>query len=134
MVWIDREKMRRVVMNLASNAKDAMPDGGTLTITTARECEDWLLGLHDTGIGVPPEQRSKVFDLFATFGKKNGTGLGLAMVDEIVQGHGGNIRMESCLAGENVSATSGTSFIISVLIVRPTPGSGENAAAVDDGI
>ena len=130
MVWIDREKMRRVVMNLASNAKDAMPDGGTLTITTDREGEDWLLGLHDTGIGVPPEQRSKVFDLFATFGKKNGTGLGLAMVDEIVQGHGGNIRMESCLAGENGSATSGTSFIISVPIVQPAPGSGENAAAV----
>ena len=49
-------------------------------------------------------------------------------------GLGGNVERSRRLAGENVSATSGTSFIISVPIVRPAPGSGENAAAVDDGI
>ena len=118
-VWIDREKMRRVVMNMASNAKDALPDGGTFTISTARDGENWQLGLHDTGSGIPVAQRSKIFELFATFGKQNGTGLGLAMVEEIVQGHGGSVSVGSRVIGENGSTTSGTSFIISAPISPP---------------
>lgn len=126
-VSIDREKMRTVVMDMASNAKDAMPDGGTFTISTARDGENWQLGLQDTGTGIPVEHRSKIFDLFATFGKAEGTGLGLAMVDEIVQGHGGNIRMESCVVGENGSPTSGTKFIISAPISQPVLDSEETS-------
>ena len=120
-VWIDREKMRRVVMNMASNAKDAMPDGGSFTISTALDGGNWQLALRDTGTGIPVEQRAKIFELFATFGKQNGTGLGLAMVDEIVQGHGGTIRVESCVLGENGSSTSGTTFIISAPVSQPVP-------------
>ena len=111
-VWIDRGKMRRLVMNMVSNARDAMPDGGTFTISTTRTGGNWQLGLHDTGSGIPEEQRSKIFELFASFGKQYGTGLGLAMVDDIVKGHGGSIRVESCVVGENGSTVSGTSFII----------------------
>ena len=125
-VWIDREKMRRVVMNMASNAKYAMPDGGSFTISTARDGENWQLGLHDTGSGIPVAQRSKIFELFATFGKRNGTGLGLAMVEDIVEGHGGSVRVESCVIGENGSTTSGTSFIISVPISPPAPTTNED--------
>ena len=125
-VWIDREKMRRVVMNMASNAKYAMPDGGSFTISTARDGENWQLGLHDTGSGIPVAQRSKIFELFATFGKRNGTGLGLAVVEDIVQGHGGSVRVESCVIGENGSTTSGTSFIISVPISPPAPATNED--------
>ena len=111
-VWIDQEKMRRVVMNIISNARDAMPEGGLLTISTAREGDNWRIGLHDTGTGIPMEQRPKIFDLFASFGKKNGTGLGLAMVMDIMQGHGGSVRFESCVAGENGNGASGTSFFL----------------------
>ncbi len=132
-VWIDREKMRRVVMNIISNARDAMPDGGSFTISTAQEGDSWLLGLHDTGCGIPAEQRSKIFDLFATFGKKNGTGLGLAMVMDIVQGHGGSVRVESCVVGENGSMVSGTSFIISAPISQPAPGTDNTTREVNDG-
>ena len=121
-VWIDQEKMRRVVMNMISNSQDAMTDGGSITISTARQGQNWLLGLHDTGSGIPIEQRSKIFDLFATFGKKNGTGLGLAMAMDIVQGHSGSIRVESWVVGENGSTDSGTSFIISCPISQPVPG------------
>ena len=128
-VWIDREKMRRVVMNMASNAKDAMPDGGSFTISTALDGGNWQLELRDTGTGIPVEQRSKIFELFATFGKQNGTGLGLAMVDEIVQGHGGTIRVESCILGENGSSTSGTTFIINAPISQPVLDGGENLEA-----
>ncbi|MDA1129708.1 MAG: GAF domain-containing sensor histidine kinase [Chloroflexi bacterium] len=125
-VWLDREKMRRVVLNIASNAKDAMPDGGTLTISTSQDGENWRLDIHDTGTGIPVENRSKIFELFATFGKQNGTGLGLAMVDEIIQGHGGKISLESCLLGENGSLTSGTIFTISAPIARAASNNEEN--------
>jgi len=132
-VWIDREQMRRVVMNMVSNSRDAMPDGGSFTISTARKGENWQLELHDTGSGIPAEQRSKIFDLFATFGKKNGTGLGLAMVMDIVQGHGGSVRVESCVVGENGSMVSGTSFIISAPISQPAPGTDNTTREVNDG-
>ena len=132
-VWIDQEKMRRVVMNMVSNAMDAMPDGGSLTISTARDGENWLLKLHDTGTGIPVEQRSKIFDLFASFGKKNGTGLGLAMVMDIVQGHGGDVRVESQVVGENGSTTSGTSFIISAPICQPAMEKERSISEVNDG-
>ena len=132
-VWIDREQMRRVVMNMVSNSRDAMPDGGTFTISTAREGENWQLGLHDTGSGIPAEQRSKIFDLFATFGKKNGTGLGLAMVMDIVRAHGGSVRVESCVIGENGSTTSGTSFIVSAPISQPALDAEETNREVNDG-
>ena len=132
-VWLDQEKMRRVVMNMASNARDAMPDGGTFTISTAQEGDYWQLGLHDTGFGIPVEQRSKIFELFATFGKQNGTGLGLAMVGDIVEGHGGSIKVESCVVGENGSTNSGTSFIISAPISRPAVASEKTAGEVGYG-
>jgi two-component system sensor histidine kinase ResE len=109
---------------MVSNAKDAMPEGGTFTISTAKAGDRWELGLRDTGSGIPADQRSKIFELFATFGKINGTGLGLAMVSDIVEGHGGTISVESRTAGEDGSQESGTLFLIS-LPVQP-------AAATED--
>ena len=132
-VWIDREKMRRVVMNLVSNARDAMPDGGSLTIRTGLEGENWQLEIHDTGSGIPVEQRSKIFELFATFGKANGTGLGLAMADEIVQSHGGSISMDSCVLGENGSKTSGTSFTITAPLSPPALAGEDTTEEENDG-
>lgn len=110
-----------------------MPDGGTFTISTSRDGGKWQLGLHDTGSGIPVAVRSKIFELFATFGKQIGTGLGLAMVEDIVQGHGGSISVESRVIGENGSTTSGTSFIISAPISPPAPDKDENGREVNDG-
>jgi two-component system NtrC family sensor kinase len=113
---MDPDRMRRVLINIASNARDAMPKGGTFTITT-RQCGDrWELSLHDTGTGIPPQLRSRIFKPFVTFGKEHGTGLGLAIVREIVEAHGGTIQVQSKVSGEDGSETSGTTFIVSLPI------------------
>ncbi len=107
-------------MNLASNAKEAMPEGGVLSITTRREGDFWELAMRDTGCGVPPELRYKIFDPFVTAGKQNGTGLGLAIVREIVKGHGGAIQLRSSILDEVGSQNSGTTFLIRMPIT-PSP-------------
>ena len=92
---MDAEKMMRVFQNLAGNAVDAMPSGGTLTIRT-RKCDDSLvIEVADTGIGMPEDVRVRAFDPFFTSGKKHGTGLGLAIVKKIIDEHKGMIAIES---------------------------------------
>ena len=122
-ICIDRDRMHRVVMNLANNARDAMPDGGTLNITTRREGDFWELLMRDTGCGIPAELRSKIFEPFVTTGKEHGTGLGLAIVREIVERHGGSIQLRSSIADEVGSQNSGTTFLIRMPIT-PSPTSG----------
>ena len=92
---IDGEKMIRVFYNLASNAADAMMEGGTLTVTTERNDGRLQIGFTDTGIGMPEEVRARVFEPFFTHGKKQGTGLGLAIVKKIVDDHKGKLEIES---------------------------------------
>ena len=120
-VLIDGQRMRRVLSNIASNARDAMPLGGTFTITTRQEGDNWELALRDTGNGVPAELRSKIFEPFFTFGKEHGTGLGLAIVREIVEGHGGTIQLQSIEPNENDGHASGTTFLLRMPIA-PLPG------------
>ena len=109
----DPGQMGQVLMNLAVNAEQAMPDGGTLTIATANVFLDddycnrhieatpgeyALLTVTDTGHGMDEETLSHIFDpFFTTKGPGKGTGLGLAMVYGIVQQHGGHITCESKL-------------------------------------
>ena len=122
-VHIDWERMRRVVINIASNAVDAMPDGGTLTIVTRRQGDYWQLSLKDTGSGIAPQERPKIFKPFYTFGKAHGTGLGLAIVRDIVERHGGTIQVESRVAGEEGGEVPGTTFIIRMpLTIQPGQG------------
>ena len=112
-VKTDRTQFEQVVINLAVNARDAMPDGGTLAITTRNvtERESQKLAYHgmivgeyvlvevsDTGSGMSPEVMSKVFEpFFTTKGVGKGTGLGLATVYGIVKQSGGFIYPESTL-------------------------------------
>jgi signal transduction histidine kinase len=106
----DRLQIEQVLMNLATNARDAMPKGGTLTITTSRVTippgqpaarpqapGDYVcLEVRDTGSGIPPEIRSKIFDpFFTTKDVGKGTGLGLATVYGIVRQSGGLIYVDS---------------------------------------
>ena len=95
-VRADRDQLIQVLINLVMNSIHAMPEGGQLTLSLAREGSSVCLGLTDTGHGMPEEIRSKVFEPFFTtkdFGK--GTGLGLTVVKGIIEEHGGTIAVES---------------------------------------
>ena len=115
---LDPDRMRRVLTNIAGNARDVMPEGGTFTVTTRGGDGFWELELKDTGTGIPQELRTRIFEPFVTSGKDHGTGLGLAIVREIIQGHGGEISVHSRVAGEEAGQSSGTIF----LITMPTAG------------
>jgi len=102
---IDFQKFQRVLFNIAGNAREAMPEGGKLTIRSFREGEKVALSIHDTGIGIPGNLVKKIFSPFVTHGKAKGTGLGLAIVKKIVEDHKGNIAVTS-------EEGSGTEFTI----------------------
>jgi signal transduction histidine kinase len=88
---LDGDRMRRAVLNLLQNAIEAMPDGGTLTVSTQREEGVVLLRIQDTGAGIPEELAGRLFEPFATSGKRGGSGLGLAVVKKVVDDHGGTV-------------------------------------------
>lgn len=92
---VDQDKMMRVFGNIASNAADAMPNGGTLAINVERREHTVVIEFTDTGSGMPPDIKSRVFEPFVTHGKRYGTGLGMSIVKKIVDDHKGTIELES---------------------------------------
>jgi PAS domain S-box-containing protein len=95
-VRIDPGHLVQVIMNLTVNARDAMPRGGTLALSTRELGDEVMLSLTDTGCGMPPEVRARVFEpFFTTKGVGKGTGLGLSVVHGIVQQANGRIELES---------------------------------------
>ena len=108
-VMADAGQIEQVSMNLATNAKDAMPDGGVLTIETSSVCLDKefaekhdfdrpgmyaLISVSDTGIGIDVSKRDKIFEpFFTTKEVGKGTGLGLSIVYGIIRQHGGNVHV-----------------------------------------
>ena len=123
-VTIDPERLRRVFVNIAGNAVEAMQPGGVFNISSRTEEDYLVLTLRDTGKGVTPDMRSKIFEPFVSQGKANGTGLGLSIVKQIVQGHGGTIDLESKVADEGDDDSSGTAFIIRLPLASPIPSIG----------
>jgi signal transduction histidine kinase len=91
----DETKLLRVFHNIARNARDAMPRGGRFRITVRAEDRQLVLEFEDDGPGIPVEVRDRLFEPFATAGKVGGTGLGLAMVRQIAEEHGGSVAAES---------------------------------------
>jgi two-component system nitrogen regulation sensor histidine kinase NtrY len=90
----DRDLLTRAVGNLVGNALDAMPEGGTLRVSTALADGSVAIEVADTGPGLTEEQRTRLFTPYYTT-KKGGTGLGLAIVQGIVSDHGGRIQVVS---------------------------------------
>jgi signal transduction histidine kinase len=91
-VSLDKGKMRRVLVNIAGNARDALNgQPGTFTIISRRQDDQVVLELIDDGPGIPPEILPNLFQPFVTHGKAHGTGLGLAISKKIVEDHGGTI-------------------------------------------
>jgi len=103
---VDSNKLERVFVNLIKNAVDAMPNGGTITISGEEIEHKLLLSLADTGMGIPDEVMPKIFSpLFTT--KAQGMGFGLAICKRIVEAHGGTI----CVKTEK---NKGTTFTVAL--------------------
>ncbi len=94
-VKMDQDKMVRVFYNLASNARDAMQQGGSLTVSTEPSSGYVKIEFRDSGSGMPEEVRKRIFEPFMTYGKKHGTGLGMAIVKKVIDDHQGKIEIES---------------------------------------
>jgi signal transduction histidine kinase len=98
----DEARVARAIHNLARNAIEAMGErGGRLTIAGGRDGDDLVIGVSDTGHGIPPEIEGRLFQSFVTARKKGGTGLGLAIVKKIVDEHAGTIDVKSSSLGSN---------------------------------
>ena len=104
---MDRARMERVFQNLIGNAVEVMPNGGRITIAAEQQDQAVLIRIEDTGPGIPQDIRSRLFQPFATSGKKNGLGLGLALSRQTVLDHGGDL-----WADENVQ--SGARFWVRI--------------------
>jgi signal transduction histidine kinase len=103
-VGADPDLLYRAIANLVLNAVDAMPQGGTLTVRTRDEQGSARIEVSDTGAGIKPEERARLFTPYYT-SKPHGTGLGLAIVQSIISDHGGRISVDS-------APGRGTTFII----------------------
>lgn len=114
-VFVDQDKLKQVVLNLCKNAFEAMPNGGTLTIRVHRSDEHVYVEIADTGSGIP--DGVNVFEPFITT-KKDGTGLGLPIVRQLVDAHGGTLTYRS-------EVGKGTTFIVAL----PVRGQGESRSA-----
>jgi len=114
-VPFDAERLEQVILNLARNAIEAQPDGGTVRIAT-RACDGGAeLVVSDDGPGMSEEVVARAFEAFYTT-KSKGTGLGLAVCRQIVLAHGGEVRLQS-------APGKGTTFTI-YLPGPPSPAGG----------
>ncbi len=120
----DERRFKQVVLNLISNAVKFTPDGGSVSVHARRDGSDLVVTVTDTGIGVPPEERERIFESFQQgrrgASKEEGTGLGLTLSRRIVELFGGRMWLDS-----EVGAGSVFSFSIPVL-----PREGEDVASV----
>ena len=108
----DASELREVLVNIVFNAIDAMPDGGTITLSATETAGQVEIRITDSGTGMAEEVRSRIFDPFFTTKGKAGMGLGLAVSYGIICRHDGNVEVESELG-------RGTSFVIKLAVGRP---------------
>jgi signal transduction histidine kinase len=114
-VYASRNQLRQVFLNMISNARDAMPDGGTFTVKTVQKGDTIHIEIADTGIGIREENINRIFDAFFT--TKDGVkdvGLGLSVCYGFIKEHGGDIRVSSRWG-------TGTTFTITLPAYRGNP-------------
>jgi len=111
-VYASRNQLRQVFLNMINNARDAMPDGGTLTVKTLAKGDNIYIEITDTGIGIREENIDKIFDaFFTTKDSVKDVGLGLSVCYGFIEEHGGDIRVSSKWG-------SGTAFTITLPIYK----------------
>ncbi len=106
----DQNQLQQVFVNLITNAWEAMPDGGKLTISTGLLQESLLIKVTDTGHGIPKENLGKLFDPFFTT-RETGTGLGLSIIHGIIEAHNGTIKAQSHLG-------QGSTFTVKFPVIK----------------
>ena len=94
-IALRKGEIMQVLSNLISNAIYAMPSGGTLSIAVQRAPDGVVVSVQDTGVGIPSEQLPRIFDAFYTTRISVGTGIGLFVAKQFIEGHGGRIEVES---------------------------------------
>jgi GAF domain-containing protein/anti-sigma regulatory factor (Ser/Thr protein kinase) len=117
-VVADERKLKQVVVNLLANAVKFTPDGGTITLRAVRENGHVRLAVHDTGIGIAPEDQARIFEEFQqathlTEKSREGTGLGLALSRRMVELHGGTITVDS-------APGKGSTFTVALPVLKET--------------
>jgi two-component system OmpR family sensor kinase len=109
------DALRLLIANLTDNAIRYTPEGGRIEISVATQGESAVIAVADSGPGIAPEERERVFERFyrALGTKVSGTGLGLAIVQRIVQLHSGEIRIEDGLPREDGTGC-GARFVVTL--------------------
>ncbi len=112
-VPLDAARLKRVLDNILTNAREACSAGSRVEMRWHQHDDGVVIEIEDNGPGIPPEIAATLFDPFVTSGKANGTGLGLAIAKKIVNDHGGEITVAS------ISGV-GTTFLLSLPVATPT--------------
>jgi signal transduction histidine kinase len=107
---VDSDLLKQALLNIVINGAQAMENGGTLTLRARRNTTEAQIEIQDTGEGIPPAIRDKIFNLYFTT-KKSGSGIGLAMTYRIMQLHNGSIHFDT-RSGE------GTTFYLILPLLR----------------
>jgi len=102
-LFIDRDKLKRALLNVVVNARQAMPHGGLLRVKCRRVRDGVRISIEDQGVGIPPEVLPRVFESYFTT-KPEGSGLGLAIVRRTVEDFGGQVRCSSAV-GKGTAVT-----------------------------
>ena len=111
--WFDFKKLERALLNLLLNACEVVPaEAGKIDIGLQRKGELLEVRIADNGPGIATAVRDRLFEPFVSHGKENGTGMGLTVVQKIVQDHGGDVAVEQ-------TSTTGTTFIVKIPL-RPS--------------
>ena len=121
-VRVDVDVMKQAILNVIINGMQAMPQGGTLTISARREEDSVITEIRDQGIGIPHELQEKIFELYFTT-RKGGSGIGLAQTYQALQWHYGSIDFET-VEGQ------GTTFRLRLPVVEIRADNSENGRAV----
>ena len=108
-----KNQLRQVFLNMVANARDAMPDGGTLSVATSAGRDHIIIEIKDGGTGIRDEHIGRIFDsFFTTKGEVKGVGLGLSVCYGFIKDHGGDIKVKSRVG-------VGTTFTITLPIYKP---------------